>query len=59
MNNMELEEITKRLDEIICLLKVISKPESMARKVVNGLATGAGILGLLSAVDIIRTWLGG
>jgi len=59
MSKVELKEITGRLDEIIGLLKSSSKPASVTRKVVDGLATGAGILGILSAVDIIKAWIGG
>jgi len=54
-----MSDIIKRLDEIIDLLKTMNQPPSVARRVVEGLATGAGILGILSAVDILRTWLGG
>ncbi|MCL2070130.1 MAG: hypothetical protein FWH19_04000 [Treponema sp.] len=56
---MANNEILERLDEIIQLLKTMSKPPSVARRAVEGLATGAGILGILSAVDILRNWLGG
>jgi hypothetical protein len=28
-------------------------------KIGNGAATGAGILGLISVIDILKTWLGG
>jgi len=59
MSKVELKEITERLDEIIGLLKSSSKPASVTRKIVDGLATGAGILGILSAVDIIKAWIGG
>ena len=57
MDSKELNEITERLDKIIALLDVISKPQPLAHKIVNGLATGAGILGILGAIEIIRTWM--
>ena len=59
MSKAELKEIIERLNEIIGLLKTSSKPASVTRRVVDGLATGAGILGILSAVDIIKAWIGG
>jgi hypothetical protein len=47
------------LDRIIVLLEDSAKRPTLLARVVNGLATGAGILGFLSAVDIIKSWLGG
>jgi len=52
-------EITKRLDDIIELLRNSSKPESIAKKIVNGIATGIGILGIISIIDIIKKRIGG
>ena len=57
MDSKEANEITGRLDKIITLLEVISKPQPLAHKIVNGLATGAGILGILGAVEVIRSWM--
>jgi len=51
--------LLERLDKIISLLEVANKQPSLLIRVGNGVATGAGILGLISVVDIIRTWLGG
>lgn len=59
MGNADINEVTKRLDEIISLLKISSKPVSVARRIVDGLATGIGILGIISIIDILKTWLGG
>ena len=56
MNSKELNEITQRLDKMIALLDVISKPQPLAHRIVNGLATIAGILGILGAIEVIRTW---
>jgi len=56
---MDENALFGRLDEIISLLKEAGRPPSLTSKVLGGLATGAGILGILSAVDVIRTWLGG
>jgi hypothetical protein len=54
-----MDEITVRLDKIIGLLEAIARPPSVPSRILSGAATGAGILGILSAVDIIRSWLGG
>jgi len=59
VDSTQLQEITKRLDEIIDLFKISSKPVSIARRIIDGLATGIGILGVISVIDIIKTWLGG
>ena len=42
---------------MIALLEVISKPQPLAHRIVNGLATGAGILGILGAIEVIRSWM--
>jgi len=59
VNTTDLVEITRRLDEITNLLKVLTTTPSRARRVVDGIATGAGILGIISVVDIVKAWLGG
>jgi len=53
------KSLLERLDRIISLLEVANKQPSILVKIGNGAATGAGILGLISVVDIIKTWLGG
>jgi hypothetical protein len=53
------ELLLERLDKIISLLEAANKQPSILVKIGNGAATGAGILGLISVVDIIKTWLGG
>ena len=49
----------ERMDKIISLLEVANKEPSILVRIGNGAATGAGILGLISVIDIIKTWLGG
>ena len=56
---MDESALFGRLDEIISLLREAGKPPSLISKILSGLATGDGILGILSAADVIRTWLGG
>ena len=53
------DRIIDKLDEIIRLLKVMSEPPSMARKVIDGLIIAITILSIISIIDIIRQWLGG
>jgi len=48
-----------RLDKIISLLEDAGKPPSLLVRIGNGVATGVGVLGILSVIDLIRTWLGG
>jgi hypothetical protein len=59
VDKVQFEEIIKRFDEVINLLKDSSQPLSIARRIVDGLATGIGILGVISIIDIIKSWLGG
>jgi hypothetical protein len=59
MDKSQLAEITNRLDEIIGLLKTGFQPVSKARRIVDIIATGVGITGIIAVIDIIRTWLVG
>jgi hypothetical protein len=56
---MNEKALFERLDRIIVLLEDAGKQPSLFVRVLNGVATGAGILGVFSAVDIIKSWLGG
>jgi hypothetical protein len=49
----------ERLDKIISLLEIANEKPSILARIGNGAATGAGILGLISVIDIIKTWIGG
>ena len=53
------EIIVERLDKIIGLLETMSKPPSLARRVIDGLIIAITILSVISIIDIIRQWLGG
>jgi len=57
MDSKGLNEITWRLDKMLSLLEIISKPQPLAHRIVNGLATGAGILGIFGAIEVIRSWM--
>jgi len=51
--------IQQNTDRIVAILQVLAKPPSLVHRIISGLATGAGILGIFSVVEIIRSWLGG
>ena len=57
MDGKELHEITEQLGKIIALLEVISKPQPLTHRIINAIATGAGILGILGAIEVIRSWM--
>jgi len=48
-----------RLDKIIVLLELSGRRPSLISRILNGMATFIGILGVLSIVDLIATWIGG
>ena len=56
---MDSKALFERLDKIIFLLETVAKQPSLLARITNGAAIGAGILGILSAVDVIKSWLGG
>ena len=56
---MDEKALFERLDKIVSLLEKSVEEPSLLVKIGNGAATGAGILGILSVIDIIKTWLGG
>jgi hypothetical protein len=56
---MDEKLLLERLDKIISLLEIANEQPSILVRLGNGAATGAGILGLISVIDIIKTWLGG
>ena len=56
---MDEKPILERLDRIIVILQDIAKPAPLFYRLSNGLAIGAGILSILTVVELIRSWLGG
>ena len=56
---MDNKALFERLDKIICLLESVAKQPLLLTRIAGGAAMGAGILGILSAVDVIKSWLGG
>ena len=59
MVHREVKQIVRQLDEITKLLKMMGKQPSTLKRVIDGMATGAGILGFISIIDVLRSWLGG
>ena len=57
--NVDGKTLHGQLEKIISLLEEIAKPPSVVSRVVSGIATGAGILGVIGIVDILRKWFGG
>ena len=51
---MDDKALFERLDKIILLLETVAKQPSLLIRLFNGIAMGAGILGILSAVDVIK-----
>jgi preprotein translocase subunit Sss1 len=52
----KLDAINKNLESI---LAVIKKPENKFEKMLEYGGAGVGILGILSIVELIRTWIVG
>jgi hypothetical protein len=51
--------IQQNTDRIVAILQVLAKPPSLAYRISNGLAVGAGILSILTVVELLRSWIGG
>jgi len=56
---MDEKTLFERLDRIIEILQDIARPAPLFYRIGNGLAIGAGILSILTVVELIRSWLGG
>jgi hypothetical protein len=58
-----VDKITEKLDSINKtlegILEVMKTPKNMVNKVLEYGGAGVSILGILSIIDIIRTWLTG
>ena len=52
----ELKALNNKAGTIISLM---AKPENKAAKIAELAATGIGILGILSIIDVIRNWIYG
>ena len=63
MEKGQLEQITKRLDKMSDQLEVLVgislKPEPFIRKVVDLIAAGVTILGIIGVIETLKIWIGG
>jgi hypothetical protein len=55
----DLKEIIERFDKLIALVEGIAKPESNAKKIIDGIIAVVTITGIISIIDIIKGWIGG
>jgi len=53
--NEQLEEVNRKLDTIIGIMRT---PENRAVKILELIATVAGVLSILGIIDVLRNWLG-
>jgi len=51
-----IRHISETLDEI---LAVLSRPQNRVMLILNTVATGITLLGIISILDIIKNWIGG
>ena len=51
-----IKHISETLDKILIIMQ---KPENKLARVFEIAAAGVGVLGILSIIDLIRTWIGG
>jgi hypothetical protein len=56
---MDEKALFERLDRIIVLLEDAAKKPTIMMRISNGIATGVGIMGIISIIDVIKNWLGG
>jgi hypothetical protein len=56
---IEERALFERLDRIIMLLEISVKRPSLIKRITDGAATGIGILGIITVIDVIKSWLGG
>ena len=63
MDDKQFAELLARLDIVAeklgKLVDISSEPEPLARKIVNSIATGVTILGIIGIIETLRYWLGG
>ena len=63
MDDKQFAELLMRLDIVAeklgKLVEISSEPEPLARKIVNGIATGVTILGIIGIIETLKLWLGG
>jgi len=56
---MDEKALFDKLDRIIALLEKAGKEPPVLKRVTDGFATGVCILGILTIIEIIRSWVTG
>jgi len=56
---MDEKVLFEKLDRIIMLLEKVNKEPPLVKRIIDGSATGVGILGIIAIIETIRTWIGG
>ena len=51
--------IQQNTDRIVAILQNLAKPPPLYQRIINGAAVGAGILSILTVVELLRSWIGG
>jgi hypothetical protein len=55
-NREAIRHISETLDS---MLAVLSKPQNRVKTVMDTVGSGLALLGILSAIEIIKNWIGG
>ncbi|MDR2971018.1 MAG: hypothetical protein LBU83_03720 [Bacteroidales bacterium] len=59
MEKTDSENLQKLRESVDKILEIMQKPKKLIVRILDGVAMGIGILSVLSAIDIIRQWIGG
>jgi hypothetical protein len=57
---IEDRETIKHISETLdCMLAVLSKPQNRVVMIMNNVATGVALLGIINIIEGIKNWIGG
>ena len=59
MEKEDSENLRHLRESVDTIVEIMRKPKSIRVRVIEGVATGIGILGIVSVADVIRRWIGG
>ena len=59
MNQEDSENLRHVREGVEKIVKIMEKPKKLIARILDGVAMGVGILSVLSAIDVIKQWLGG
>ena len=57
--SVDEKALFQRLDEIISLLREGNKTPSKASRIIDTVAAGVGILGIIGIIEVLKNWFGG